>query len=216
MRLLIVDDHALMRAGLRLLLERMPGVELVLEAGDGREALRLVQTHAPQLVLMDITMQGLNGLEATALILRDFPAVKVIMLSMYADEEYVTRALRAGASGYLVKTAAMPELERAIKAVTRGETYLGTGIPRRLLEDGLGHREAQPGPLERLTARQREILQLLAESKNIKEIAGLLHVSPKTVESHRANLMGRLEIRELAGLVRCAIRTGLSPLEMRP
>jgi DNA-binding NarL/FixJ family response regulator len=216
MRVLIADDHALMRAGLRSLLERMPGVELVLEAGDGREALRLAQAHAPHLALMDIAMQGLNGLEATALMLRDFPAVKVIMLSMFCDEEHVAQALRAGAAGYLAKQAAPAELEQAIQAVLRGETYLSSSISKRILEDYIGRNQALAGPLDPLTSRQREILQLLAESKSIKEIGGLLHLSAKTVETHKAHLMQRLQIRDLAGLVRYAMRVGLIETEKTP
>lgn len=216
LRLLIADDHVLMRAGLRSLLERMPGVERVLEAGDGREALRLAQAHAPHLVLMDIAMQGLNGLEATALMRRDYPVAKVIMLSASTDEEHVAQALRAGAAGYLVKQAAPAELEQAIQAVLRGETYLSSMISKRILEDYIGRNQALAGPLDQLTSRQREILQLLAESNSIKEIAGLLHVSAKTVETHKAHLMKRLQIRDLAGLVRYAMRMGLVQTEKTP
>jgi DNA-binding NarL/FixJ family response regulator len=208
-RVLLADDHCLMRAGIRALLEKVPGVEVVGEAGDGHQALRLVKSTRPHIVLMDIAMTKLNGLEATARVAREFPDVKVIMLSMHATEEYVIRALRAGAAGYLLKDAATAEVELALQAVTRGETYLSRAIPRQAIEDRLTTSNRSREPLEPLTPRQREILQLIAEGKSTKEVAFELKVSAKTVETHRAQLMGRLKIFDVASLVRYAIRSGV-------
>ncbi|MDB6023727.1 MAG: Two component transcriptional regulator, LuxR family [Pedosphaera sp.] len=213
-RILLADDHTLLRAGIRSLLEKMPGVEVIGEAADGREALNLVKAHLPNIVLMDIAMAGLNGLEATARIVRDFSAVRVIILSMHANEEYVLQTLRAGASGYLLKDAATAELELAIQAVARGDTYLSPAISRRVIEDYLGRTSGEKGPMEQLTPRQREILQLIAEGKSTKEIAFILNVSVKTVETHRSQLMERLGIHDVPGLVRHAMRMGLVPPEL--
>jgi DNA-binding NarL/FixJ family response regulator len=212
-RILLADDHTLMRAGIRSLLEKMPGVEVVGEASDGREALSLVKARSPHVVLMDIAMSGLNGLEATARIMRDFPQVRIIILSMHANEEYVLQTLRAGAAGYLLKDAATSELELAIKAVVRRDTYLSPAISKRVIEDYVGRTNGQKSPLEQLTPRQREILQLLAEGKSTKEMAFVLGLSVKTVETHRAQLMDRLDIHDVPGLVRHAMRMGLVPLE---
>jgi DNA-binding NarL/FixJ family response regulator len=208
-RVLLADDHALVRAGLRELLQKLPDVEVVAEAGDGREALSLVKTALPNLVLLDITMKGLTGLEAAERIVKDFPGVKVVMLSMHANEEYVLRALRAGVSGYIIKDAAIVELELAIKAVVADETYLSPTISRSVIENYLNRTGAKSSPLEQLTPRQREILQLIAEGQSTKEIAFTLKLSVKTVETHRAQLMDRLEIYDVAGLVRYAMRVGL-------
>jgi DNA-binding NarL/FixJ family response regulator len=158
---------------------------------------------------MDIKMSGLNGLEATARIVRDLPGVRVVILSMYANEEYVIQALRAGASGYLLKDAGTAELEVAVRAAARGETYLSPAISRRMIQDYLEVVGGEGGALEQLTPRQREVLQLVAEGNSVKEIAQILHVSVKTVETHRAQLMERLDIHDVAGLVRYAIRVGL-------
>ena len=209
-RVLLADDHALVRAGIRSLLEKMTGIEVVAEAGDGYEALELTKKHFPNVVLMDIAIPGLNGLEALARATKEFPAVKVIILSMHANEEYVLRALRSGACGYLLKDAAVTELELALRAVTRGETYLSPRISKRIIDSYL-ERLGNERPL--LTPRQREIVQLIAEGKSTKEIAFLLKVSVKTVEAHRAQLMERLGIHDVAGLVRYAMRVGLVPPE---
>jgi DNA-binding NarL/FixJ family response regulator len=208
-RVLLADDHALVRAGLRELLQKLPDVEVVAEAGDGREALALVKSALPNLVLLDITMKGLAGLEAAERIVRDFPGVKVVMLSMHANEEYVLRSLRAGASGYIIKDAAIVELELAIKAVVAGDTYLSPTISRSVIENYLNRTGDRSDSLEQLTPRQREILQLIAEGHSTKEIAFTLKLSVKTVETHRAQLMDRLEIYDVAGLVRYALRVGL-------
>jgi DNA-binding NarL/FixJ family response regulator len=212
-RILLADDHTLLRAGIRSLLEKMAGVEVVAEAADGREALDLVKTHQPNMVLMDIAMAGLNGLDATARIVREFPNVRVIILSMHANEEYVLQTLRSGASGYLLKDAATAELELAIQAVARKDTYLSPAISRRVIEDYVGRTSGLKGPSEQLTPRQREILQLIAEGKSTKEIAFLLKLSVKTVETHRAQLMDRLGVHDVPGLVRQAMRMGLVPPE---
>lgn len=208
-RILLADDHHLVRTGMRALLQSFPNVEVVGETGDGREAIELVQTLAPNIVLMDIAMPGLNGLDATARIVKEFPHTRVIILSMHANEEYVQQALRAGAAGYLLKNAAPEELGLAIQAVTRGETWLSPAISRLVVEEYLGARGETAGPLAQLTPRQREILQLIAEGKTTKQIAAALAVSIKTVETHRTQLMERLGIRDVAGLVRFAIRHGL-------
>jgi DNA-binding NarL/FixJ family response regulator len=213
-RVLVADDHTLVRAGIRALLQRIPGVEVVGEAGDGREALRLVGECKPDVVLMDILMPGLNGLEAMSRIVRESPGVRVLMLSMNSAQEFVLCAVRAGASGYLLKTAQIAELEQALDAVARGQTYLSPAVSGHLIDDYRRRQEGGPGPLGRLTPRQREVLQLVAEGHSSKAIAKLLRLSVKTVELHRSQLMDALDIHDVAGLTRFAIRTGLvSPEE---
>jgi DNA-binding NarL/FixJ family response regulator len=211
--ILLVDDHALVRAGIRALLERLADVTVMAEAKDGREAFRLISEQAPDLVLMDIAMPGLNGLEATARITREFPAVRVIVLSMYANDEYVREAIKAGAAGYLVKSGAAVELEKAIKAVSRGDVYFSPLVSARVVKDKAGRLSVDRALIERLTPRQREILQLIAERHSTKEMAQILDISAKTVETHRAQMMERLEIHDVPGLVRFAIRAGLASLE---
>jgi DNA-binding NarL/FixJ family response regulator len=211
--ILLADDHTLVRAGIRALVEKFPSVRVIDEVKDGREALRSIRQHAPDLVLMDIAMPGLNGLEATARIAREFPGVHVIILSMYANEEYVREAIRAGAAGYLVKRGAAAELEHAIKAVARGEKYFSPLVSARVTRNRSGHLAADRALIDRLTPRQREILQLIAERHTTKDIASILNISIKTVETHRAQLMERLDIHDVPGLVRFAIRAGLVTLE---
>ncbi|HYL54907.1 MAG TPA: response regulator transcription factor [Gemmatimonadales bacterium] len=213
-RVLLADDHALFRSGLRALLGGFGGITVVGEAGDGREALRLVSQHRPDVVLMDITMPDLNGLDAAAELVRDFPDVKVLVLSMHSDEAYVNRALKAGATGYLLKTASGPELELAIRAVARGDVYLGPRVAKHLIPEYLTRGSELPGDVDRLTRRQREILQLVAEGRTSKQIAQHLGLSVKTVERHRADVMQRLEIHDLAGLVRWAVGHGLVTFEL--
>jgi DNA-binding NarL/FixJ family response regulator len=208
-RILLADDHTLVRAGIRSLLENIEGVEVIAEASDGREALRLVKTHRPDLVLMDIAMPGLNGLEAAARIAKKFPHVRVIILSMYVNEEYILQALRAGAMGYIVKGSDTAELEIAIKAVTRGEMYLSPMVSKHVVTNYIRRVSGETTSVELLTPRQREILQLIAEGYSTKKIAGTLKISAKTVETHRMQLMERLDIHDIAGLVRYAIRVGL-------
>ena len=209
MRVLLVDDHTLVRAGIRALLNGLKGVEVVAEAADGREALALAATHRPDVVLMDIAMKGMNGLEATRRLRQDHPEIKVVMLSMYAGEEYVMQALHSGACGYLLKESATLELERALAAIARGETYLGSQLSRQALDNYMERVGVGGSPQDALTARQREILQLIAEGHNTKDIAVRLNVSAKTIETHRAQLMERLGIRDIPGLVRYAVRNGL-------
>ncbi len=208
-RILLADDHALVRAGLRSLLESLPEVEVVAEAGDGREALRLAATHHPHIALLDIAMPELNGLEAAALLAKEAPDTRVIILSMHTSEEYVVRALRAGVAGYLLKDSGLAELELAVKAVARGETYLSPPMSKHVVADYVRRIGGEESLLEQLTPRQREVLQLIAEGRTTKEIAQKLNLSVKTVETHRAQLMERLDIHDLAGLVRYAIRAGL-------
>lgn len=208
-RIMLADDHTLVRAGFRALFQSIEGIDVIAEAGDGREALRLIAVHQPDVVLMDIAMSGLNGLEAAARIVQEFPHVRVIMLSMHANEEYVLQALRAGAMGYLLKDASVTELELAIKAVVRNETYLSPAVSKHVVEYVQRIGGGEYSSLERLTARQREILQLIAEGRTTQEIAQMLNISVKTVESHRAQLMERLDIHDVAGLVRYAIRMGV-------
>jgi DNA-binding NarL/FixJ family response regulator len=211
--ILLADDHTLVRAGIRALVERLPNVKVVGEAKDGREAILLVRELEPDLVLMDIAMPGLNGLEATARICKETPKVRVIILSMYANEEYVREAIEAGAAGYLVKKSAAVELEQAIIAVASGEKYFSPLVSPDVIKDRGGRLSADRAWIERLTPRQREILQLIAERHTTKEIAVILNISVKTVETHRAQLMQRLTIHDVPGLVRFAIRAGLVSLE---
>ncbi|HYL33659.1 MAG TPA: response regulator transcription factor [Stellaceae bacterium] len=208
-RILLCDDHLLIRASLKSLIGEFPGIEVVGEAGDGREALEHVGKLHPNVVLMDIAMPGLNGLEATRRLVKDQPQVRVVMLSMHSDESHVLQALRAGASGYVLKGSAPRELEMAIEAVARGEIFLSPAISKHVIDVYLNRAEGQANSLDLLTPRQREILQLIAEGKSSKQIAQLLEASVKTIESHRASLMERLDIHDVAGLVRYAIRHGL-------
>ena len=211
-RVLLVDDHALVRAGIRALISMIEGVEVVGEAGDGDEALRLVEKLHPDLVLLDITLPGMNGLTVLSEITARFPDVRVIMLTMHEAREYAIQALRGGAAGFIPKSAASAELTQAIHTVMRGKTYVSSETA----QDGtlLTERAAREQELlEKLTPRQREILVLIAEGKSMKQIARALDISIKTVESHRAQLTERLGIHDVAGLVRFAIRTGLVKVE---
>lgn len=213
MRVVLADDHNLVRAGIRVLLEQMSGVEVVGEASDGREALALVLRDKPDLALLDIGMPGLNGLEAAERIAREAPRTRLVMLSMHANEAYVAQALRLGVAGYLLKEACVSELPVLVDAVRRGETYLSPRISRQVVEALRARMAGTNGSSlsELLTPRQREILQLVAEGKSTKEIAGVLDLSAKTVDTHRAQLMDRLGIHDVPGLVRFAIRAGLIP-----
>jgi DNA-binding NarL/FixJ family response regulator len=209
-RVVLADDHPIVRAGIRSELEKIPDVMVVAEASDGREALALIKEHQPNVVFMDISMRGLNGLEATARITKEFPKVRVVILSMHQNEEYFWQALKVGASGYLLKKAATTELTSALRRVASGEIYLAREISNRLVKKlPFQHIAHQKSPLEKLTDRQREILQLIAEGQTTKAIALILKVSPKTVEYHRAKLMERLNIFDIPGLVRFALQSGL-------
>jgi len=207
---LIADDHTLVRAGLRALLEGLPEVGTVIEAGNGREALTAIAAHRPAVVLMDIAMPELNGLEAAAIVSRDHPATRTIVLSMHGTGAYVLQALRAGAAGYLLKDAAAEELALALRAVLRGEIYISSAVSRVVVSGflaGMAAADAESrSPVEALSTRQREILQLIAEGKSTKEIAYSLGLSIKTVETHRRQVMERLQIFDVPGLVRFALR----------
>lgn len=213
-RIVLADDHRLVRSGMRSLLESRGGFEIVAETGDGREAVSFARRLRPDIVILDIGMPGLNGLEAASRIAREIPETKIVILSMHTSEHYVLEALRAGAVGYVVKDAAVEELEQALCAVLHGDLWLSPGVSRYLLEDyrRLSHGAAADQPrsaLELLTPRQREILQLIAEGHSSREIAERLSLSQKTVENHRTQIMERLDIRDIPGLTRFAMRNGL-------
>jgi len=208
-RVLIVDDHPLMRAGIRTLLEKtIPHVD-VLEAVDGLDAVELASQAHPDIVLMDISMPGLNGVEAARRITTYVPGCKVIMLSMHQDEQRVVESIRAGAVGYLMKDVAVAEVRIAIESALRGDVYISPSAPKTITRMLALNDESETSPLSLLTARQREILQLIAEGQSTKEIGFRLALSTKTVETHRRLLMERLGIHEVAGLARFAVRAGL-------
>jgi DNA-binding NarL/FixJ family response regulator len=211
-RILIADDHELMRAGIRSLLQKVSDVEVVAEAGDGREALRLIEEHRPDVVVMDIMMPELNGLEATARVAGRFPGIRVLILSMNAAQEFVLTSLQAGAAGYLLKNSSPAELEQAIRAVAGGEIYLSPAIAKHVVEACL-QKNGPTSTLAKLAPRQREVLQLIAEGHTTKSIAKKLGISVKTAESYRAELMEKLDIHDIAGLTRYAIRLGVINLE---
>jgi DNA-binding NarL/FixJ family response regulator len=206
---LLADDHTLFRKGVRALLLALPDVQVVAETADGREALSLIETHRPDIALVDITMPGLNGLEVASRAAKASPRTRILILSMHAGEEYVAQALSAGVAGYLLKDAADDELAMALKAVSRGDVYLSPRISKQVVERYARAASAEPDPLAGLTPRQREILQLVAEGRSSKEIAGMLGLSIKTIESHRSQIMERLGVHDVTGLVRFAIRVGL-------
>lgn len=208
-RVLLADDHTLVRAGIRGLVANLSDVEVAGEAGDGHEALRLAEALHPDVVLLDIGMPGLNGLEVAARLTKIDPMIRTVILSMHMSEEYVLQALRAGAAGYLLKGSAVAELEVAIRAVARGDTYLSPAVSKRVVDDYVNRTGGATDPLQALTPRQREILQLVAEGHTSKDIAGRLGLSYRTIETHRNQLMKRLGINDLTGLVRFAVRVGL-------
>jgi DNA-binding NarL/FixJ family response regulator len=206
---LIADDHRLVRAGLRMLIGTMDGIRVVAEAEDGNQALAMVQEHQPELALIDISMPVLNGLETTARIVRNHPRTRVLILTMHSGGEYLQRSLAAGASGYLLKNSDQRELEMALRAVGRGDVWLSPAISRSVILALQNRDGAQPEPFDKLTPRQREILQLIGEGHSTKDIAQQLKLSVKTVETHRAQLMDRLGVRGIPALVRYAIRIGI-------
>jgi DNA-binding NarL/FixJ family response regulator len=208
-RILLADDHNLVRAGIRSLIQNIAGTEVIGEVGDGRNALSFIEAYRPDIALIDISMPGLNGLEVTARATKEFPEVGVIILSMHLNEEYALQALQSGASGYLVKGADKAELEIAIRAVAGGQTYLSPGVSKHIVADYIQRAEAGSTSLNLLTPRQREILQLIAEGCSTKKIARMLNLSVKTVDTHRSKMMERLDIHDIAGLVRYAIRVGI-------
>jgi DNA-binding NarL/FixJ family response regulator len=220
-KVILVDDHSLVRAGIRSLIQNISGVEVIAEANNGRDAIRLIDELIPDLVLLDIAMPELNGLEVISRISKDNTDTKVIILSMHTNEEYVVQALKAGAAGYLLKDSAPNELEIAVNAVMKGETYLSPAISKHVVDNYLRRisdvsteKERGPDIFKQLTSRQREILQLIAEGNSTKEIANKLNVSIKTVETHRMQLMDRIGIHDVAGLVRYAIRMGIITVKM--
>ena len=211
-QVVLVDDHVLVRAGIRALIDRMEGVKVVGEAANGTEALALIEKELPDLVVLDITMPGVKGLSVLEEITHRFPTVRVIMLTMHEAREYVIQSLKAGAAGFIPKSAAATELREAIDTVMRGKTFVSreTSQADSAAVDKVTQQQAL---IEKLTPRQREILVLIAEGKSTKQIARALNISVKTVESHRAQLTERLDIHDVAGLVRLAIRTGLVRME---
>jgi DNA-binding NarL/FixJ family response regulator len=207
-RILLADDHGIVRKGLRFLLEQNPGMVVVGEAADGREAVRIAEELAPGVIVMDIAMPLLNGIDATAQVLKRNPSIGVIMLSMHSDEGYLVRALSAGAKGYLLKDSAEDDLVRAVQTVSQGRPFFSPRIAQSLLEDYV--RSLQQRGIEDsydlLTDREKEVLQLLAEGKTNKEVATLLNLSPYTVETHRTNLMQKLGLHNTAEIVLYAVR----------
>ncbi len=210
-RILLADDHGVVRKGLRFLLESEPGLEVVGEAADGRQAVNLAAELKPDVVVMDIAMPRLNGIEATRQVVRDRPEVSVIILSMYSDEEYLVRTLTAGAKGYLLKDSAEDELVRAIQSVSQGKPYFSPSISKALLEDYLRHLQQRglTDSYDLLTDREKEVLQLLAVGKTNKEIATILDLSPYTVETHRNHIMQKLDLHNTAEIVLYAVRKKL-------
>ena len=210
-RILLADDHTLVRQGLRKLLEERPDWDVIAEAGDGREAVRLAEQHKPDVAILDVAMPLLNGIEATRQITRRVPATRVLVLSMHADEAYVTQILQAGATGYLLKDSADVDLLKAVGEAAQGRSFFSPAIARVMLDDYV-RQLADKGVTDRyetLSEREREIFQLIAEAKTNKEIAALLNVSPSTVETHRAHIMEKLDLHSAAEIVLYAVRRGV-------
>ncbi len=212
-RVLLVDEHTIMREGLRLLLEKMPEVEVVAEADDGFQAIRLTKSLVPDVVVMDVGMPELNGVEATSVILADNPDIKVIALSVYSDRQYILGMLKAGASGYVLKASAGEELFRAIEAVTKDKKYISSQVADVVI-DGYIENNSAPGKSARteLGSRERQVLQLLSEGMSSPDISSRLNIAIKTVETHRRNIMKKLNIHSVAKLTKYAIREGLTEL----
>lgn len=214
-KILLAEDHKIVREGLRSLLDNEPGLEVLGEADNGRTAVQLTRTMKPDLVIMDVSMPDLNGIEATRQIISERPGTRILALSMHSDKRFVADILKAGASGYLLKDCAFEELVAAIRSVASGQTYLSPGIAGPVIQDYL-RRLAEPehSSYALLTPREREILQLLAEGRSTKQIAVYLHVSIKTVETHRRRIMEKLDIHSVAELTKYAIREGLTSLDI--
>ena len=212
MKILLADDHKIVRSGIRRLLEELPGIQVIGEADDGEQALEQVQRDEPDIVIADISMPRMNGLELSAWLSRNMPQVKVVVLSMHESEEYVLEALNAGARGYLLKQSATEEMELALRAVGAGDIYLSPGISRHMVTAYLNRPDGDRRGGPRITPRQREVLALVAQGHSSKEIAALLGISPRTVDTHRAGLMDRLGVRDVVGLLREASRLGLVDL----
>lgn len=210
-RLMLVDDHKVMREGLRVLLEKKPEFEVVGEAGDGRAALKMIEETNPDVVIMDIGMRELNGIETTRRIVSRFPDIRVIALSTYADKRYVLGMLEAGAFGYVLKEEAGDELYRAVNAAMRNRQYLSPDIAGTVVESYVGRSyPGDPSMASALTQREREVLQLLSEGNSSPEIARHLHIAPATVEVHRRNIMKKLDLHSVAALTKYAVREGLT------
>jgi DNA-binding NarL/FixJ family response regulator len=207
MKLLIADDHGIVRGGLRLLLDRQPDMEVIAEACDGVEAVQLALRERPDICVLDVSMPRMSGLQATVEIRTHAPQIAVLVLSMYDDERYLFEALQAGAAGYILKQEADTVLVEAVRAVARGEPFMTNAAEQSLLREWMA--DDSTGPVEPLTLRERQVLKLIAEAFTNKAIGETLHISQKTVESHRANLMRKLEMRDRVELVRYAIRRGL-------
>ena len=211
LRILVADDHTLVRQGLRKILESQPGWTVVGEAGDGRDAVQQTMDLQPDVVIMDIAMPRLNGVEALQQIERRNPSARVLVLSMYADEAYVTRAVRAGAAGYLLKDSADVDLIQAVAALAEGKSFFSPAVARVLLDEYV-RQLAERGIADRfetLSEREREVFQLIAEGHSNKEVATMLHISPTTVETHRAHIMEKLDLHNTADIVLCAVRKGI-------
>jgi two-component system, NarL family, response regulator NreC len=211
--IILADDHSIFRQGLRALLDKQSSLEVIGEAGNGREAIALVEELSPQVIVMDVGMPDLNGIEATRRIVGKFPKTKVIGLSMHNDKHFVKQMLQAGASGYLLKESIFEELVQAIEAVVNKKGFLSPKIARLVIEDYTGGKTEEDPGMASLSKREREILQLLAEGKTSKQIADELFLSPKTVENHRKRVMQKLDIHNVAELTKFAIRHGLTFLE---
>lgn len=211
-KILLADDHKLLREGIRSLLEKQDEFEIVGEAEDGRETVKLAINLAPDVIIMDITMPNLNGIDATAQLKKEIPDSKVVALSMHKDKNFIEEMLRAGASGYLLKENSSKELIEAINTVLANKTYLSSEINDIVVKDFVDHLAAKKelSPSKSLTLREREILQLIAEGNNTKEISSILNISVKTVETHRQHIMQKLKIYTVAGLTKFAIREGLT------
>ncbi|OPX91181.1 response regulator transcription factor [Pelotomaculum sp. PtaB.Bin117] len=210
-KLIIVDDHKIMRDGLRCLLENTPGMEVIAEAAEGRTAVQLVRELSPDVVIMDVAMPDLNGIEATRKIREESPDTKVVALSMHSDKRFVAEMLNAGASGYLLKDCAFEELACAVNTIISDKYYLSSNIAGVVMAEYVqSPHEKNISVFSVLTAREREVLQLLAEGGNTTRIAATLHVSEKTVDAHRRNIMSKLDIQSMAGLIKYAIREGLT------
>jgi DNA-binding NarL/FixJ family response regulator len=213
MKVLLVDDHKIIRDGLRAILEKQPEIDVVGEAADGHEAIACARTACPDVIVMDVSMRGLNGIDATARIVSELPGIKIIGLSMNSDRRYVLAMLSAGAGGYILKDTAAQELIRALRAVAAGHTYLSPEITGIVVDTAVqASRPAEADPASVLSTREREVLQLLAEGRTSKDIGAQLHIAVTTVETHRRQIMRKLKIRTVAELTKYAIREGLTPL----
>ena len=213
-RVILADDHHIVRQGLRSLLKNSPDIDIIAEAGDGRETVRLAEELSPDLIIMDVAMPRLNGIEATRQIIAKAPSCKVVALSMYADSQFIIRMLMAGASAYVLKDCAFEELEQAIRTAAANQTYLSPRIVDALVKNYIRHAQLNnSSPFSILTARERAVLQLMAEGKSTKEIAAYLRLSTKTIETYRKKVTDKLNIHSIAELTKYAIREGLTSLE---